>query len=147
MHTTLATQDRAQHKTQHTTHNTLNAQHQTRDTRHSTKQNTTINTQHIPHRTLNAQHQTPGSRWEDDEDDPDVWKLIDADEGDVFVFSYGVVVCWGLTEEQTQELQTVMRYVCVRVCLVCVCVCVCVCVHTYVCMYVIYISIKSLSHL
>jgi len=76
-----------------------------------------------------------------------VWKLIDADEGDVFVFSYGVVVCWGLTEEQTQELQTVMRYVCVRVCLVCVCVCVCVCVHTYVCMYVIYISIKSLSHL
>jgi uncharacterized Rmd1/YagE family protein len=55
-------------------------------------------------------HVRTGSRWEDDEDDPDVWKLIDADEGDVFVFAYGVVVCWGLTEEQTQELQTVMRF-------------------------------------
>jgi len=39
-----------------------------------------------------------------------VWKIIDAEEGDVFVFPYGVVVCWGLTEEQTEELQTVMRF-------------------------------------
>ena len=30
-------------------------------------------------------------------------------EGDVFVFPYGVVVCWNLTEVQLLEIQTVMR--------------------------------------
>jgi hypothetical protein len=80
-----------------------------------------------------------GSRWEDDEDHPDVWKLIDADEGDVFVFAYGVVVCWGLTEEQTQELQTVLRFCELRgyvepEVLRCLCLCLCLSVslsHTH----------------
>lgn len=55
-------------------------------------------------------HVRTGSRFTDDEDDPNAERLIEADEGDVFVFPYGVVVCWGLTEEQTEELQTVMRF-------------------------------------
>ena len=55
-------------------------------------------------------HVRTGSRWEDDEDDPDASELIQADEGDVFVFPYGVVVCWGLTEEQREELQTVLKF-------------------------------------
>lgn len=55
-------------------------------------------------------HVRTGSRFEDDEDDPNASQLIEADEGDVFVFPYGVVVCFGLTEEQTEELQTVMRF-------------------------------------
>ena len=55
-------------------------------------------------------HVRTGSRYEEDEDDPMALKLVEADEGDVFVFPYGVVVCWGLTGEQTQELLTVMRF-------------------------------------
>jgi len=55
-------------------------------------------------------HVRTGSRFEDDDDDPDASHIIEADEGDVFVFPYGVVVCFGLTEEQTEELQTVMRF-------------------------------------
>ena len=55
-------------------------------------------------------HVRTGSRFEDDDDDPETARLIEADEGDVFVFPYGVVVCWGLTQEQTEELQTVMRF-------------------------------------
>ena len=55
-------------------------------------------------------HVRTGSRYEEDEDDPEALKLVEADEGDVFVFPYGVVVCWGLTEDQKDELQTVMRF-------------------------------------
>ena len=47
-----------------------------------------------------------GSRFEEDSDDES--------EGDVFVFPYGVVVCWGLTKEQEQELLVVLRFVAVE---------------------------------
>jgi len=48
--------------------------------------------------------------------------------GDLFVFDYGVIVCWGLA---TTQVCACVLCVCVSVCL-CVCVCVSVCV--YVCM-------------
>jgi uncharacterized Rmd1/YagE family protein len=51
----------------------------------------------------------------EDENEHDALKVTQAPEssapaeGDVFVFPYGVVVCWNLTEVQLLELQTVMR--------------------------------------
>jgi len=51
-------------------------------------------------------HVRTGSRFEEDSDDES--------EGDVFVFPYGVVVCWGLTKEQEQELLVVLRFVAVE---------------------------------
>jgi len=48
-------------------------------------------------------HVRTGSRFEEDSDDES--------EGDVFVFPYGVVVCWGLTEAQESELLVVLRFV------------------------------------
>jgi len=43
--------------------------------------------------------------------------------GDLFVFDYGVIVCWGLATTQ------------VRVCCVCVCLCVCACVSVCLCVF------------
>lgn len=51
-------------------------------------------------------HVRTASRFDEDEEeeeDPE-------GEGDVFIFPYGVVVCWGMTEEQQAELLTVMNF-------------------------------------